>query len=160
MSGRFHIQELSISKLRIRQAKEADLHELIRVENICFDRYYRAHRFDLPQFARYIRLSTIFVATDETSLKGYISGIIRPPIAHIDSIAVMPEVRQEGIGRRLMQKFIREAKQRGCKRITLEIAVANEVGRAFFEKLGFHEYRRVHSYYGPKVDALKMGCQL
>lgn len=52
-------------------------------------------------------------------------------------IAILPEYREKGIGRRLMQATIDAAFERGMTRIELEVYERNHRARFLYQKLGF-----------------------
>lgn len=59
-------------------------------------------------------------------------------LINIHDIAVKPEGRGEGLGRRLLQAVEDEARASGCCKITLEVRVDNRA-RNLYERFGFTE---------------------
>ena len=151
-----------LKALQIRRAKECDILELVLLENECFDTYYREHRFNKAAFTDYLhKKGPIFlVAILNSSPIGYVAGSVRTLrsqlSAWLDSIAVSPTSRERGVGDRLMQCFIEEAKRRACKSVMLEVAVANENGVLFFSRRGFRKIRHLPAYYGEGLDGVLM----
>lgn len=77
-------------------------------------------------------------------------------VAGLFSIGVLPELQGTGAGKKLVQAFLDEAKQRGCKRVFLTTdRDNNEAVNSFYEKLGFEierqyvtpEGRRMNEYW-------------
>ena len=152
----------ALRTLRIRAGREGDIASLVRLEKICFKKYYEEHRFGEAEFAYYMRssLAIICVATLESAVTGYVAGLVRRSrkrlLANLDSIAVLPDARGQGICGRLLRRFTREAKEKGCVRIVITVAVDNKEGMQYFMKRGFDKIRRLRSYYGPDFDGALM----
>jgi len=148
--------------LNIRRAKESDIADLVSLENKCFNTYYKEHRFEKKQFIGYLQKKhTIFlVAIINSSLVGYVAGTIRTlknqSSACLDSIAVLHTSRGRGIGGRLMDRFIRKARRRACKKIMLDVASVNKNGIRFFSRLGFRKTRLLTAHYGAGKDGIRM----
>lgn len=153
--------------VKIRLPFEDDLPELLALEKACFDSpYYRPHRFNRSQFASYLQnLRTIFlVAVQRGLLLGYVAGSCgtgsRRGAGRIESLAVVQAARNQGVGGLLMRRFIEEAKRRGSKRVTIEVAMANTRAIRFFTNQGFNPVRRLPAYYGDRYDGLRMQRRL
>lgn len=82
-------------------------------------------------------------------------------VAGLFSIGVLPELQGTGAGKILVQAFLDEAKQRGCKRVFLTTDRDNNNSvNSFYEKLGFEierqyvtpEGRRMNEYWIPLSD--------
>ena len=56
--------------------------------------------------------------------------------AYIMNMYTFPEYRKQGIGMKLLEKIVEEAKNRSCKKITLN---ATDMGRPLYEKYGFKD---------------------
>jgi ribosomal protein S18 acetylase RimI-like enzyme len=55
----------------------------------------------------------------------------------INYLAVSPEYRRRGIGRRMMHVAEDELRQLGCPKINLQVRSSNQGVIAFYERLGF-----------------------
>ena len=55
----------------------------------------------------------------------------------INYLAVAPEYRRRGIGRRMMQVAEDELRKLGCPKINLQVRSSNKAVIAFYESLGF-----------------------
>jgi len=152
-------------KVEIWPARAGDIEGLLVIERQCFNVYYYAfYTFDRKDFEFYLDdADTLFLAaTLDDRLVGYVLGPVEtwrtPPAAHIDSIAVLPELQHEGIGSRLIESYMREACRLGCELVTLEVSPANEVGMAFFARYGFRKVHRLRNYYGKGLHGLLMAA--
>jgi ribosomal-protein-alanine acetyltransferase len=101
----------------------------------------------------------------EPSVVGY-AGLLAPRgsgDADIQTIAVLPEFRSSGLGRRLMMALLEEAEARDAKRVFLEVRADNPHAIALYASLGFDEIAVRPGYYQPEsVDAviMKKGADL
>lgn len=76
---------------------------------------------------------------------------------HITNIAVHPEYRRNGIGARLVEQLIASARERGIKRMTLEVRKSNIAARNLYEKFGFTAAGIRKEYYSDtREDAVIM----
>lgn len=57
--------------------------------------------------------------------------------AHVTNVAILPEYRQKGRGRRLMLAMMRLAVKRGAEKMTLEVRESNAVAQHLYATLGF-----------------------
>ncbi|WP_183901176.1 GNAT family N-acetyltransferase [Rhizobium metallidurans] len=67
--------------------------------------------------------------------------------AEILTIAVQAKVGRSGLGWRLMQAAMREAKQRGGESIFLEVDKGNAAALGLYRKLGFDQVGERRGYY-------------
>jgi ribosomal protein S18 acetylase RimI-like enzyme len=75
-------------------------------------------------------------------------------------IGVAPELRQQGIGRRLYQTIFETAQEHGRSHVHFVTAPFNSGSIAFHEKLGFELERVLEDYAGPGEDRLLFVKQL
>jgi ribosomal-protein-alanine N-acetyltransferase len=81
--------------------------------------------------------------------------------AHIATIAVHPDYRAKGIGKKLMATLLYHAKQAGMQSATLEVRETNEIAQAMYHKFGFKvKGRRPRYYHDTNEDALIMSLEL
>lgn len=74
---------------------------------------------------------------------------------HINTIAVDPAVRRQGLATELMRHVIAEAVREGAERATLEVRRSNAAAIALYERLGFRACAVRPGYYtNPIEDAL------
>jgi ribosomal-protein-alanine N-acetyltransferase len=88
------------------------------------------------------------------------SGLRSPqkdPQADIQTIAVAPTARRQGLGRVLMLRMIDEARDRGATELFLEVRADNPGAKALYDLLGFEQIAVRPNYYQPDgVDAIIM----
>ncbi|HEY1531636.1 MAG TPA: ribosomal protein S18-alanine N-acetyltransferase [Galbitalea sp.] len=72
----------------------------------------------------------------------------------IQTLAVAPEARRNGLGRTLVTALLSEARARGAKEVFLEVRADNPNARALYDSLGFEQIAVRAKYYQPDgVDA-------
>ncbi|MFI5060312.1 MAG: ribosomal protein S18-alanine N-acetyltransferase [Actinomycetales bacterium] len=88
------------------------------------------------------------------------AGLLAPRGAiegDIQTIAVAPRARRNGLGRTLMNALIGEARKRGALEVFLEVRADNPGAQTLYRQLGFEEIGVRPRYYQPDdVDALVM----
>ena len=62
---------------------------------------------------------------------------IEPDRLLMDGIAVIPEMRGQGIGSALLNAIVKEARDRGKSQVRLDVIVNNPKARALYERAGF-----------------------
>jgi ribosomal-protein-alanine N-acetyltransferase len=80
---------------------------------------------------------------------------------HINTVAVRPELRRQGLARMLLEYVFREASARGARHVLLEVRRSNVAAIRLYEELGFAvEAVRAGYYPSPSEDALILGRTL
>jgi len=78
-------------------------------------------------------------------------------------IAVRPDHRGRGLGRKLLDRVFAEARGRGAERVFLEMRFNNPAAR-LYEAAGFAPIGRRKDYYrlpdGSKIDAITFACPI
>jgi ribosomal-protein-alanine N-acetyltransferase len=91
------------------------------------------------------------------SLLAYSFNYIVVDELHILNVAVAPEWRRRGLGRRLLDVVIRTGTEQGARFATLEVRVSNLVAQQLYESFGFRVTGRRRAYYRNNgEDALVM----
>jgi ribosomal-protein-alanine N-acetyltransferase len=87
---------------------------------------------------------------------GYVGGWFIVDECHITNIAVCPEYREQGLGSRLLHRFLSIARERGMRRATLEVRIGNAPAQNLYKKFGFRPMGVRKRYYDDGEDALIM----
>ncbi|MFZ5591519.1 MAG: ribosomal protein S18-alanine N-acetyltransferase [Bacillota bacterium] len=135
------------------------LEQVLEIERLSFPIPWsrQAFEFELTRndFAFYL------VLMDADRVVGYAGMWVVIDEGHITNVAVHPDWRGRGLGRRLLQELIRQAKQKGVLRMTLEVRQSNQVARRLYSTLGFVEGGRRRKYYSDNnEDAIIMWLEL
>lgn len=141
---------------KIRQANKKDIEQMALVDKMCFSVPWTKEDFIKELTENSIAL--YMVAEADGELLGYAGVWTVVDEGHIMNIAVHPEHRENGIGKRLVDAMLREARARaGTKKFTLEVRVSNEPAIKLYESFGFKELGRRKGYYSDnKEDAAIM----
>ena len=99
------------------------------------------------------------VLEQERQLVGYAGMWIILDEAHVMNVAVLPNYRGQGLGRKLMICLKQCARQEGANSMTLEVRVHNVSAQKLYTNLGFVASGVRPGYYtDTKEDALIMWC--
>jgi ribosomal-protein-alanine N-acetyltransferase len=79
----------------------------------------------------------------------------------VQTVAVAEAVRGCGIGRRLMEALLAEARRRAARTCALEVRADNDVAQQLYASLGFRRIGIRRGYYQPSgADALVLQAEL
>ena len=139
--------------LILREGRASDIEALERLEQLCFTSPWsrEALQRDMEdnQRSRY----TVALLGDQVIGLGILWQVLDE--GHIVDVAVHPDFRCRGIGRRLVLEMMAGSRREGGRRFTLEVRPTNLPARALYASLGFEEAgRRKHYYDAPVEDAL------
>lgn len=86
---------------------------------------------------------------------GFLLGRAVAGEAELLTLAVAPEARRRGLGRKLVSRFLYQARLRGAESAFLEVAADNDPARGLYTRAGFIEAGRRRGYYRtPEVQAV------
>jgi ribosomal-protein-alanine N-acetyltransferase len=98
---------------------------------------------------------------------GYLAGygvlMLGVNEAHLLNLSVAADWQRRGLGRTLLQHFIRLARECEAEQILLEVRPSNEAARALYGDAGFRELHVRLNYYpadAGREDAILMGMDL
>lgn len=114
--------------------------------------------WEAAAFAGFLADPLCFVLVEGDA--GFILGRAVAGEAELLTLAVAPEARRRGLGRKLVARFVYQARLRGAEAAFLEVAEDNAAARALYARCGFAESGRRRGYYrkpdGGAVDAVVM----
>ena len=145
---------------RLRPMREADLPAVLQIERQSYPRPWPAFLF--RRLLRQ-RRTTLLVVEVKGQVVGYGVMHVSGHWAHILNIAVAPESRNRGLGRRLMVKLLAVARSAHAKRAWLEVRPTGRRARRLYRSLGFRRVGRRRHYYrerGMPLDAVVMMREL
>ena len=91
---------------------------------------------------------------------GFLLGRAVAGEAEVLTLAVAPEARRRGLGRKLVARFLYQARLRGAGSAFLEVSAENAAAIALYESAGFAAAGRRKGYYatpeGARIDAIVM----
>jgi ribosomal-protein-alanine N-acetyltransferase len=103
---------------------------------------------------------TFLVVEQGGIVLGYIAGISSWREGHIVSLAVLPPWRRKGIATTLVEELCCILKEKGKKRVKLEVRISNTDAIALYKTLGFEKQKIVKNYYENEEDAVLMKKRL
>ena len=93
--------------------------------------------------------------TAEHPVAGFCAFWLVVDQAHINNLAVRPELRGRGLGTYLLDSIVTEALHLGAASLTLEVRRSNVAAQRLYAKAGFYEDGVRKNYYTqPVEDAL------
>ena len=136
-----------------------DLSEVAELEKVCFRDPWSRASFEAELRAE--PTSWCWIVRIGGQLAGYMIAWFIEDEAHLANLAVAPEFRRRGLGRRLVRAVLEEAARRGTRWIRLEVRESNAAARALYQALGFRPVGRRRSYYADNgEDALLLELDL
>jgi ribosomal-protein-alanine N-acetyltransferase len=119
----------------IRRARKKDIASVTRLDRLCFSLPWSEQTFSQEitgnEFAFYI------VAESDGYIVGY-AGLWRIlEEGHITNIAVHPDYRRKGLGKRLLTELMARTSRQGIARFTLEVRRSNSSAIALYLGMGF-----------------------
>ena len=120
--------------------------------------------FQYPWNKNHLGLNNKFqknlVAIYNKKIIGFISGEIFPPEANILMLAVKKTYQDKGVGKKLLQYFIKEISNQYINQIWLEVSKQNKKALNFYLKNNFKKEYIRKKYYKDGSDAIIMRFQI
>ena len=99
-------------------------------------------------------------ATDDENVVGWcdIFPLANPRMSHRGSLGMglLPEYRGKGIGGRLIENVLAQAKKFGLEKVELNVYSSNAAGIALYKKFGFEQEGLIKRYR--KLDDVYFNC--
>lgn len=138
---------------RVRASTPDDIPAIMRLERAASsaahwtkESYEAVGRSDAPP-----RIVLVAERTD-CKLRGFVVGRVVADECELENIVVDSLSSRQGIGSALLAELSHAARQRGAKRIFLEVRESNLPARALYERLGFQRDGERGSYYSDPVE--------
>jgi len=142
-------ESVSVDRMEI-----SDLPRVLEIERRSFKAPWTRYAF-----LKFLKEQTSFciVARGEAEVVGYGVAWFTPNECHVGNVAVEETYRRKGIGTLLLKSMLREARERGAIRATLEVRMSNSPAISLYKRHGFQELAIRRGYYYPDgEDALVM----
>ncbi|MGH9476531.1 MAG: ribosomal protein S18-alanine N-acetyltransferase [Terriglobales bacterium] len=128
---------------QIRTASAADVDSLLAIAKTCFGSSAWGASHFTPHPTR-----TIFVAGDHTQpCAGYSVLECLVDQAELQAIAVLPEIRRQGVGAALLRRSLAAAAEQGAAVVFLEVRETNLLAQRFYRQFGFEPCTTRPGYY-------------
>ena len=135
--------------MTIAPMEERHLDDLARLERLCFSRPWsrQALKEELTNPA-----ACFLVGEEAGEMLGYAGMHCAAGECYVDNVAVFPEARRQGVGRKLMEALLQAAAARGGEFLSLEVRPSNLEALALYRGLGFREVGRRRRFYDDPVE--------
>ena len=136
----------------VRWINKEDLEAVAELERLCFSVPWS---FSVLEQGFSNGLDRYLVVEEDGKVAGYANFKILAGEGDIERVAVHPQMRRRGFGRKLMEKMVEYAKSQGVADMTLDVRVNNEKALNLYKSCGFAEEGRRKDYYRePTEDAI------
>ena len=142
----------------IRQAAEADLPDILRIERASFGSPWSEGMFRSEFGNRWSRIliAEIPGSDGRMAAAGFMVLWLLLDELHINNVAVMPDARRRGLGRAMMEAALRLAEAGEAALATLEVRRSNAPAIRLYESFGFSMAAVRKAYYEDGEDAFFM----
>ncbi|PKN01413.1 MAG: ribosomal-protein-alanine N-acetyltransferase [Elusimicrobia bacterium HGW-Elusimicrobia-1] len=149
--------------LKFEKLKSSDAAEIYEIEKISFSEPHSLASVAAAIMNPACEFWVLRDAPDDTGadgaktekIAGFIEFWLMYDEAHVIDIAVRPEYRRRGLGRRLMDFLVEKSAEAGAKKIFLEVRPSNSGAISLYKEAGFVDAGRRVKYYKDE-DALIM----
>ena len=142
-----------IEEITFRPMEIQDVSQVYVIEKECFTIPWAESEFKGFQKEK----NQFFFVAEAESIIGYGTIMTVLDECEVLRIAVKPSERRNGIGEKLFNKMLEEAKKRGARLFYLEVRESNKAAIGLYKKAGFMVSGRRKEYYtSPKEDAILM----
>jgi len=143
-----------VSGLDIRSARSLSPGERAELFNAAYEGYLIPFHLDERQLASMddtfdLDLDASRIAYRDGTTVGLGNLGVRGEDAWIGGVGVVPAERRSGVGEALMRALHEQARERGVRRVWLEVIVENTGAFALYEKLGYRTFREVEVWSLP-----------
>lgn len=135
---------------RLRAMTAADIDTIMPAEQKLFaaDPPWTAEQFrselaEVPDTRWYV-----IAETEDGDLAGYAGLMAGVDTADIQTLAVLPAYRRQGLGRMLLDALVGEARRRRVADVLLEVRADNEAANQLYRTKGFEQIALRRGYYG------------
>ena len=139
--------------MKVMQMTEAHLGEVAELERLCFGEPWSENALRLLLGDAAIG----FVCMEADRVAAYGGMLFAPDEGQVTNVAVHPDFRRRGMGARIVEAFVEEAKRRELEQISLEVRVSNAAAIGLYQRFGFDAAGvRKRFYRNPSEDAAVM----
>lgn len=142
----------------IREWKYEDILRISEIEKECFPQ----EPWSFQSLASGFETEAFFgvLAEDGGEIAGYGGITAAADSADIDNIAVTEPYRNSGVGTQILNELCRAARDKGVKKVFLEVRVSNVPAMSLYLKSGFKGVYARTRYYSDGEDCLVMVKEL
>ena len=133
-----------------------DLSEIMKIEGLSFKEPWSEKMF-IQELIKPLGFSFSYVLRNQDSrqILGYTCFWILLPEVHLLTLAISPQLRNQGLGSYLLHWVLETAKKEKASVTFLEVRSSNNAAIHLYQNHGFQELSRRKGYYThPREDAL------
>ena len=129
-------------------ASQIDFADFLDTFNAAYQDYYVPLQMELEPMRQLIHRDAVDMEASRVALgDGEPVGVgmlaVRDDAGWIGGLGIVPSHRGQGIGRQITVSLLDAARERGVRRVQLEVIDKNTTARNLYESLGFQETRRL-----------------
>jgi ribosomal-protein-alanine N-acetyltransferase len=144
---------------KLRPMRPADLDRIMAIEPVIYTHPWTRGNFDDSMRVGY----SCWVIDCDGVVAGYGVLMIGVREAHLLNLSVAPEWQGRGLGRSLLEHFLRIGRDSDAQQMFLEVRPSNTSARRLYAEFGFRDISVRRGYYpaaGGREDAMLMGLML
>jgi len=142
-------------EIEIDYMKESDIYQMAEIERLTFKSPWSENAFlDELNVNNDTAVYVVIRCDDKVIAYGGMWCILDE--AYVTNIAVHPDFRGQGLGRKVTSSMLKVAALRGVEKMTLEVRVSNDVAINLYSSLGFKNLGRRPNFYEDCEDAYIM----
>ena len=137
----------SLDDIKIEKAQPGDLNQILELEKQCFlgDAFFR---YQFYYFIHKSKSEFVVVRNHHKIIAYLIIQTRKNSLKYrIYSLAIAPEAREQGIGKKLLEYAEQVARKNNIQKITLEVSEKNEAAINLYKKQGFTVTKTRAGYY-------------
>jgi ribosomal-protein-alanine N-acetyltransferase len=134
-----------------------DLNECWRLDQLCFSDGEAYDRETIRYLLSHSQSVCHKMVSSSDQMLAFVVGMIEPDgTGHVVALAVSPEHRRHGHGRRLMLEVEQGFLLRGISTVRLEVRTSNAAAQRLYLEMGYKIVRRMSRYYTSGDDGFLM----
>jgi len=135
-----HIPSPSAAAARLRRGRHRDVDDVLVVDGLAFDRFWRFDAASLADARTATPQSRFRVAVVDRSIVGYHVTGRAGTLGYLQRLAVHPDLHGRGLGTALIGDSLDWCARRGCTSVLVNTQEINQRALSLYEHLGFrHE---------------------
>lgn len=134
--------------ITIEKMSREHLSEVASIEEMSFSLPWSLESLELMLTEQ----ASALVALEDGRVLGYVGMMCVLDEGQIINVAVHPDARRRGVGRRLMEAAEAYAKERGIVFLSLEVRESNIAARSLYSSLGWEEQGIRKGFYSHPVE--------
>jgi len=144
---------------KLRPMRASDLDRIMEIEPVIYTHPWTRGNFEDSMRVGY----SCWVIDCGGVVTGYGVLMIGVREAHLLNLSIAPEWQRRGLGRTLLEHFVRIGRDSDAQQMFLEVRPSNTSARRMYADYGFRDISVRRAYYpaaGGREDAILMGLML